>query len=189
MPACCSSFRSAHCTGSLLQGGRNEDRSQWSATSWTAYPRSRSLLSWRDGEGGGAHCLRRHQKIPARAPTPCVTREEVGFPRRQSWPVTAWGVVPTPSSERPWPCHVGPLRPSPTSPWWEARPAALPDSIPASWPALHGCHGNPAACQQGLLLLLRLSLGPEPLQGGPGGCQAEGRFPAGPSGSWASAGP
>lgn len=79
MPAC-SSFRSAHCTGSLIQRCRNEDHSQWSATSWTAYPRSRSLLSWRDGEGGGAHCLRRHQKIPARAPTPCVTREEVGFP-------------------------------------------------------------------------------------------------------------
>ena len=31
------------------------------------------------------------QRIPARTCTLCVTREEVGFPRHQSWPVTVRG--------------------------------------------------------------------------------------------------
>lgn len=73
-----------------------------------------------------------------------------------------------------------PLLPRPTLPWLEARPVALPDSPPASWPGPALLPWQSFSMSMGLLLLLHLSLGPEPLQGGPGGCQAEGRFPEAP---------
>lgn len=47
-----------------------------------------------------------------------------------------------------------------------ARPALLP------WQSF--------SMSVGRLLPLHLSLGPEPLQGGPGGCKTEGRFPEAP---------
>lgn len=72
---------------------------------------------------------------------------------------------------------------SPTSPWWEARPAALPDSTPASWPALHGCHGNPTAYQQSLLLLSFISLrGQSHFREAPGAARQKGDSPEAPQG-------
>lgn len=119
---------------------------------------------------------------------PCVRRKEMGFPDVQLYQVTTcerppcslqrghspimWVLMGSP------PHPTWPLPPRPTRPWWEARPVALPDSFLPAGPALHGCHGNPSLCQWGLLFPHHhLSLGPEPLQGGPGSYQTEGRFP------------
>lgn len=98
-----------------------------------------------EGWGGrGCPLPQKASENSSKSPHPVCDQRGSGLPLTSVLACDSPGRgVPLPSSERPWPCHVGPLCSSPTSPWWEARPAALPDSIPASWPALHGCHGNP----------------------------------------------
>lgn len=92
----------------------------------------------------------------------------------------------------------------PAPPMWPLRPSPLPGGKPApplcsaglcQTPLLpaglapHGYHGNPSASPWGLLLPLYLSLGPEPLLGGPGGLRAAERFSEAPWGPGSRPGP